>query len=183
MSGSAICCKAARVGYHAWPTATAPVAVARSRRQGQVRGNCRLVGLQLHRQLGADSSRSPIAIKSRASTQAVLGASWLTCRYGCSTGHQGGEIRRREAATEISSLAVIGLPPSTFSRDRHERLDTRCAMVGRRDKKRSVSFSLGDGGLPFGAFHFCEARENSLLHDGDPRSLGRVDGSQLRKAR
>src|SRR5580704_13880837 len=38
MSGSAICCKAARVGYHAWPTATAPVAVARSRRQGQVRG-------------------------------------------------------------------------------------------------------------------------------------------------
>ena len=43
---------------------------------------------------------------------------------------------------EISSLAVIGLPPSTFSRDRHRRLDTHCAMVGRRDKKRSVSFSL-----------------------------------------
>ena len=84
---------------------------------------------------------------------------------------------------EISSLAVIGLPPSTFSRDRHRRLDTHCAMVGRRDKKRSVSFSLGDGGLLFGAFLFCEACENSLLHDGDPRSLGRVDGSQLRKAR
>ena len=131
----------------------------------------------------ADSSRSPIAIKSRASPQSVLGASWLTCRYGCSTGHQEGEIRRREAATEISSLAVIGLPPSTFSRDRHRRLDTHCAMVGRRNKKRSVSFSLGDCGLPFGAFLFCEACEDSLLHDGDPRSLGRVDGSQLRKAR
>ena len=26
--------------------------------------------------------------------------------------------------------------------DRHRRLDTHCAMVGRRDKKRSVSFSL-----------------------------------------
>src|SRR3984893_19451043 len=59
----------------------------------------------------AASSRSPIAIKSRASPQSVLGASSLTCRYGCSTGHQEGEIRRREAATEISSLAVIGLPP------------------------------------------------------------------------
>src|SRR5580700_8486895 len=45
MSGSAICCKAARVGYHARPTATAPypyspdLAVARSRRQGPVRGD------------------------------------------------------------------------------------------------------------------------------------------------
>jgi hypothetical protein len=58
---------------------------------------------------------------------------------------------------EISSLAVIGLPPSTFSRNRHRRLDAHCAMVGRRDKKRSVSFTLGDGGLPFGAFLFCEA--------------------------
>ena len=46
MSASAICCKAARVGYHAWPTATAPVAVARSRRQSQVRGkSCRWIAV------------------------------------------------------------------------------------------------------------------------------------------
>src|SRR4029077_4440028 len=44
MSGPTICCKAAQVGYHAPPTATAPYpyspdfAVARSRRQGLVRG-------------------------------------------------------------------------------------------------------------------------------------------------
>jgi hypothetical protein len=45
MSGSAICCKAARIDYHAWPTATArypyspDLAVARLRRQGPVRGH------------------------------------------------------------------------------------------------------------------------------------------------
>jgi len=54
-------------------------------------------------------------------------------------------------------------------------LDTDCTMVGRSDKERSVSFGLGDSGLPFGAFRFCQTCENSLLHNSDPRGLGRVD--------
>jgi hypothetical protein len=133
------------------------------------------------------TASSPCAQRSspgRGCERIRTSASWFTCRWGCSTGPRrrdglGGE----RAAPKISSLGKPDSRPFTSSRDRHGRLGTHCAMVGRSDKKRSGSFSLGDGGLPFRAFLFCEACENSFFHDGEPRSLGSVNGSQIAKSR
>ena len=74
---------------------------------------------------------------------------------GTQPGHQEGKIGRREAATGISSLAVIGFPPSTFSCDGPGSLGTYCAMVRHSDKEGSLSFGLGDGSRPFSTLLLC----------------------------
>ena len=101
----------------------------------------------------------------------AVGIGGTACRNLGSAAAPGGQL------TPYSE-ASVGF---TLSPDRHG-LDTNCAMVGRSDKESSVSFSVGHGGFPFGAFLFCQASKNSLLHNGNARSLGRVDGRQLRKA-
>src|ERR1700720_1849597 len=97
MSGSAICCKAARVRYHAWPTATAPLAVARSRRQGQVRGVCheRAVCVQrcgTVREMKEGPSRPAVRCRSQATASCCRQERWWCCVK---------KVRERHAVREM----------------------------------------------------------------------------------
>jgi hypothetical protein len=55
-------------------------------------------------------------------------------------------------------------------------------MVGHSDKERSFSFGLGDGSRPFGTLLLCQGCERHSLQNSDPSRVGRIGGSQLRKA-
>jgi len=54
-----------------------------------------------------------------------------------------------------------------FRTRRSRELYTDCAMVGRSDKERSLSFGLGDGSLPFSPLLLCQGCERESIAQAD----------------